>query len=87
MDGPTTLVAEYTNVGMHAMLSLRPEYYDSITLRIETQLAELTNPTEEAFNDDIAGTRVLTLDSTMQYGDEPKATARKALLKEHDIEG
>jgi probable rRNA maturation factor len=86
VDGPITLVAEHADADMHAMLSLRPEHHDSITLRIETQPAELADSTEEAFDDDTAGAEMLTLDLTVQYGDELKAAARKALPKERDIE-
>eukprot|EP00952_Eustigmatos_sp_NYUAD-ZCMA_P000029 38-Eustigmatos_ZCMA.PRE.1 len=68
------------------MLSLRPEHHDSITLRIETQAAELADSTEEAFDEDTAGAEMLTLDLTVQHGDELKAAARKALPKERDIE-
>ena len=87
VDGPITLVAEHADADMHAMLSLRPEHHDSITLRIETQPAELADSTEEAIDDDTAGAEMLTLDLTVQYGDELKAAARKAPPKERDIEG
>ena len=86
VDGAITLVAEHADADTHAMLSLRPEHHDSITLRIETQAAELADSTEEAFDEDTAGAEMLTLDLTVQHGDELKAAARKALPKERDIE-
>ena len=91
-DGAITLVAEHSDTNTNAMLSLRPEHHDSVTLRIEAEPVQ-TERTEdlddtfwndggEAFDD----AEMLTLDLTVQHGDELKAAARKALPKEKDIE-
>jgi len=91
-DGAITLVAEHSDTNTNAMLSLRPEHHDSVTLRVEAEPVQ-TERTEdlddtfwnhgaEAFDD----AEMLTLDLTVQYGDELKAAARKALPKEQDIE-
>ena len=91
-DGAITLVAEHSDTNTNAMLSLRPEHHDSVTLRIEAEPGQ-TERTEdlddtfwnhggEAFDD----AEMLTLDLTVQHGDELKAAARKALPKEKDIE-
>ena len=91
-DGAITLVTEHSDTNTNAMLSLRPEHHDSVTLRIEAEPVQ-TERTEdlddpfwnnggEAFDD----AEMLTLDLTVQHGDELKAAARKALPKEKDIE-
>ena len=91
-DGAITLAAEHSDTNTNAMLSLRPEHHDSVTLRIEAEPVQ-TERTEdlddtfwnhggEAFDD----AEMLTLDLTVQHGDELKAAARKALPKEKDIE-
>lgn len=91
-DGAITLVAEHSDTNTNAMLSLRPEHHDSVTLRIEAEPVQ-TERTEdlddtfwnhggEAFDD----AEMLTLDLSVQHGDELKAAARKALPKEKDIE-
>jgi len=86
-DGAIVLVAEHSDANTHAMLALRPEHHDSITLQIETTEAVAAEVVEaEDIDDEFAGADMLTLDLTVQYGDELKATARKALPKEADIE-
>lgn len=82
-DGAITLVAEHSDANTHAMLALRPEHHDSITLRIEAEPAEAV---EDDLDDGMAGAEMLTLDLTVQHGDELKAAARKACPKEQDIE-
>lgn len=83
-DGAITLVAEHSDTNTNAMLSLRPEHHDSVTLRIEAEpvQTERTEDLDEAFG----GAEMLTLDLTVQHGDDLKAAARKALPKEQDIE-
>ncbi|NMV41806.1 rRNA maturation RNase YbeY [Ralstonia insidiosa] len=91
-DGAITLVAEHSDTNTNAMLSLRPEHHDSVTLRIEAEPVQTERTEElddtfwnhggEAFDD----AEMLTLDLTVQHGDELKAAARKALPKEKDIE-
>ena len=83
-DGAITLVAEHSDTNTNAMLSLRPEHHDSITLRVEAEPVQ-TERTED-LDDTFDGAQMLTLDLTVQYGDELKAAARKALPKEQDIE-
>ncbi|MBU9578380.1 rRNA maturation RNase YbeY [Ralstonia mannitolilytica] len=86
-DGAITLVAEHSDANTHAMLSLRPEHHDSITLQIESVEADATQPAEaEDIDEAFGGAEMLTLDLTVQHGDELKAAARKALPKEQDIE-
>jgi len=85
-DGAITLVAEHSDANTHAMLALRPEHHDSITLRIETVEAEPAEAAEASVDDEMAGAEMLTLDLTVQHGDEIKAAARKALPKQKDIE-
>ena len=83
-DGAITLVAEHSDTNTNAMLSLRPEHHDSVTLRVEAEPVQ-TEQTED-LDDTFDGAQMLTLDLTVQYGDELKAAARKALPKEQDIE-
>ncbi|WP_197388390.1 rRNA maturation RNase YbeY [Ralstonia pseudosolanacearum] len=84
-DGAITLVAEHADAATHAMLALRPEHHDSITLRIEAEPADETDDSDDA-DDALAGAEMLTLDLTVQHGDALKAAARKALPKHKDIE-
>ncbi|CAJ0797378.1 Endoribonuclease YbeY [Ralstonia condita] len=83
-DGAITLVAEHSDTNTNAMLSLRPEHHDSVTLRVEAEpvQTERTEDLDDTFDD----AQMLTLDLTVQYGDELKAAARKALPKKQDIE-
>lgn len=74
-DGAITLVAEHADAATHAMLALRPEHHDSITLRIEAEPAAEAEDADDA----LAGAEMLTLDLTVQHGDALKAAARKAL--------
>lgn len=83
-DGAITLVAEHSDTNTNAMLSLRPEHHDSVTLRIEAEPVQ-TERTED-LDDTFGGAEMLTLDLTVQYGDDLKAAARKALPKEQNIE-
>lgn len=76
-DGAITLVAEHADAATHAMLALRPEHHDSITLRIEAEPAAEAEDADDA----LAGAEMLTLDLTVQHGDALKAAARKALPK------
>ncbi|OAI61739.1 metalloprotease [Ralstonia solanacearum] len=81
-DGAITLVAEHADATTHAMLALRPEHHDSVTLRIEAEPAE---PADD-LDDEMADAEMLTLDLTVQHGDALKAAARKACPKQKDIE-
>lgn len=91
-DGAITLVAEHSDTNTNAMLSLRPEHHDSVTLRIEAEpvQTERTEDLDDTFwnngRETFDDAEMLTLDLTLQYGDELKAAARKALPKEQDIE-
>jgi probable rRNA maturation factor len=91
-DGAITLVAEHSDTNTNAMLSLRPEHHDSVTLRIEAEpvQTERTENLDDTFwnhgGEALDDAEMLTLDLTVQHGDELKAAARKALPKEKDIE-
>ena len=52
-------------------MGLRPEHHDSVTLRVEAEPA----PQAESADDDLADAEMLTLDLSVQHGDELKNIA------------